>query len=53
MARFPRACHEATVFTDDVTRLAHHLGIEVSKSSALEITQDLSAARDQVIGIGI
>lgn len=48
-----RASHEATVFTDDVTRLAQKLGIEVSKSSALEITQDLSAAQDQAIGIGI
>jgi conjugative relaxase-like TrwC/TraI family protein len=48
-----RASHEATVFTDDVTRLAQQLGIEVSKSSALEITQDVSAARDQGIGIGI
>ncbi|MFP5229531.1 MAG: MobF family relaxase [Acidobacteriota bacterium] len=48
-----RASHEATVFTDDVIRLAQQLGIEVSKSSALEATQDLSAARDQVIGIGI
>src|SRR5579872_2717352 len=48
-----RASHEVTVFTDDVTRLAQQLGMEVSKSSALEITPDRSAALDQVIGIGI
>ena len=47
-----RASHEAAIFTDDVTRLAQQLGTEVSKSSALEIRQDVSAM-SQSIGIGI
>lgn len=33
-----RASHEATIFTDDATRLCQQLGMEVTKSSALEIT---------------
>jgi len=44
-----RASHEATLFTDDVTRLAPHLGADVSKTSALEINQASSIAQ----GIGI
>lgn len=35
-----RASHDATVFTNDTSRLAHQLSTEVSKSSALEIDQD-------------
>lgn len=42
-----RASHEATIFTDDVTRLAQQLGMEVSKTAALEINQTVS------IGYGI
>jgi conjugative relaxase-like TrwC/TraI family protein len=34
-----RASHEATIFTDDVNKLAHELGTDVSKTSALEIVQ--------------
>jgi conjugative relaxase-like TrwC/TraI family protein len=34
-----RASHEATIFTDDVTKLGQHLGADVSKTSALEINQ--------------
>jgi conjugative relaxase-like TrwC/TraI family protein len=37
-----RASHEATIFTDDVTRLAQQLGTEVTKTAALEINQPLS-----------
>jgi len=36
-----RASHEATIFTDDATRLCQQLGMEVTKSSALEITPSL------------
>ena len=32
-----RASHEATVFTDDTTKLGRQLGAEVSKTSALDI----------------
>ena len=48
-----RASQEATIFTDDVTRLAQHLGAEVNKSSALEINQNLSAITDQSVSIGM
>lgn len=34
-----RASHEATVFTNDMSRLGHQLSTEVSKSSALKIDQ--------------
>jgi molybdopterin-guanine dinucleotide biosynthesis protein len=33
-----RASHEATIFTDDITRLARQLGTEVTKTAALEIS---------------
>lgn len=33
-----RASHEAVIFTNDVSRLAQQLGTEVSKTSALEIS---------------
>jgi conjugative relaxase-like TrwC/TraI family protein len=48
-----RASHEATIFTDDVNRLTQHLGTEVNKSSALELVQNISPARDQSIGMGL
>jgi ATP-dependent exoDNAse (exonuclease V) alpha subunit len=48
-----RASHEVNIFTDDVTRLAQHLGTEVNKSSALEITQDVPGLRDQSIAMGM
>ncbi|MGB6130962.1 MAG: MobF family relaxase [Acidobacteriaceae bacterium] len=41
-----RASHEATVFTDDFTRLAQRLGTEVNKTAAVEITQPLSIGHE-------
>jgi conjugative relaxase-like TrwC/TraI family protein len=46
-----RASHEATLFTDDMAKLAPQLGADTSKTSALEISQASSVA--QGIGIGI
>jgi conjugative relaxase-like TrwC/TraI family protein len=46
-----RASHEATIFTDDVTRLGQQLSTEVSKTSALEISH--APAIHQSIGIGL
>lgn len=46
-----RASHEATVFTNDASRLSHQLSTEVSKSSALELS-DKPAIR-QEIGMGL
>jgi ATP-dependent exoDNAse (exonuclease V) alpha subunit len=46
-----RASHEATLFTDDMTKLGPHLASDVSKTSALEINQASSVA--QAIGIGL
>jgi ATP-dependent exoDNAse (exonuclease V) alpha subunit len=46
-----RASHEATLFTDDIAKLAPQLGADVSKTSALEINQASSIA--QGIGIGL
>jgi ATP-dependent exoDNAse (exonuclease V) alpha subunit len=46
-----RASHEATLFTDDMAKLAPQLGADISKTSALEIDQALSVA--QGVGIGI
>lgn len=49
-----RASHEATIFTDDATRLHQRLGTEVSKTAALEVVQNVSTtARDQSIGISL
>jgi ATP-dependent exoDNAse (exonuclease V) alpha subunit len=44
-----RASHEATLFTDNMAKLGLQLGADVSKTSALEITQASSIAQ----GIGI
>jgi conjugative relaxase-like TrwC/TraI family protein len=44
-----RASHQATLFTDDMAKLGPQLGADVSKTSALEITQASSIAQ----GIGI
>jgi conjugative relaxase-like TrwC/TraI family protein len=44
-----RASHEATLFTDDMAKLAPQLGADVSKTSALEINQASSIA----LGIGL
>jgi conjugative relaxase-like TrwC/TraI family protein len=47
-----RASHEASIFTDDVTRLGQQLSSEVSKTSALEIDY-VSLARNQNMGLGL
>jgi conjugative relaxase-like TrwC/TraI family protein len=44
-----RASHEATIFTDDVTRLGQQLSTEVTKSSALEVGR--APTVHQAIGI--
>jgi conjugative relaxase-like TrwC/TraI family protein len=44
-----RASHEATVFTNDATKLGQQLGAEISKTSALEIGQ--SATVGQGLGM--
>jgi len=44
-----RASHEANVFTDDMTKLGPQLGAEVSKTSALEVSQTSSVTQ----GIGM
>jgi ATP-dependent exoDNAse (exonuclease V) alpha subunit len=46
-----RASQEATLFTDDLAKLAPQLGANVSKTSALEINQPSSIA--QGIGLGL
>ncbi len=46
-----RASHQATLFTDDMTKLAPQLGADVSKTSALEINPGLSVAQGMGIGI--
>ncbi len=46
-----RASHEATLFTDDMAKLAPRLAADVSKTSALEISQTSSVGMG--IGIGI
>jgi conjugative relaxase-like TrwC/TraI family protein len=45
-----RASHEATLFTDDIAKLGPQLGADVSKTSALEISQASNVA--QGFGIG-
>ena len=42
-----RASHEATLFTDNIAKLAPQLGADVSKTSALEVNQPSS------VGLGI
>ena len=44
-----RASHEATLFTDDLTKLSPQLSADVSRTSALEINSAPSIA--QAIGI--
>jgi conjugative relaxase-like TrwC/TraI family protein len=46
-----RASHEATLFTDDLTKLGSQLGADVSKTSALDINSGLSV--EQGIGLGL
>src|SRR4029077_12157960 len=45
-----RASLEATLFTDDMEKLAPQLGADVSKTSALEISQASSVAHGNGIG---
>jgi ATP-dependent exoDNAse (exonuclease V) alpha subunit len=44
-----RASHDATIFTDDMTKLGQHLEAEVSKTSALEFNENQTMKH----GIGI
>jgi conjugative relaxase-like TrwC/TraI family protein len=46
-----RASHEATLFTDDMTKLSPQLNADVSKTSALEISQSPSIAQGISMGI--
>jgi ATP-dependent exoDNAse (exonuclease V) alpha subunit len=46
-----RASHDATLFTDDMTKLSPQLSSDVSKTSALELNQAPSIA--QGVGMGI
>jgi conjugative relaxase-like TrwC/TraI family protein len=46
-----RASHDATLFTDDMAKLGHQLGADVSKTSALEINQASSIGNG--LGIGL
>jgi len=46
-----RASHEATVFTDNFAKLVPQLSADISKTSALKIAQNISAAPG--IGLGI
>jgi ATP-dependent exoDNAse (exonuclease V) alpha subunit len=46
-----RASHQATIFTDDMAKLAPQLGAEVSKTSALEMNQGSSMER--AFGLGL
>jgi conjugative relaxase-like TrwC/TraI family protein len=46
-----RASHEATVFTDNLAKLGPQLAADVSKTSALEISQLSSIAQE--IGLGL
>ena len=41
-----RASHEATIFTDDMTKLSPQLSADVSKTSALEISQRRPSPRE-------
>jgi len=45
-----RASHEATIFTNDRGKLAHQLGTEVNKSSALEMAPDIPVTQGQNVG---
>ena len=46
-----RASHEATIFTDDLSKLSPQLSADVSKTSALEIGPTQSVAQGIAIGI--
>ena len=46
-----RASHSVTIFTDQAHRFDQRLATDVTKSSALEITQSSSVTRDQSMGM--
>jgi ATP-dependent exoDNAse (exonuclease V) alpha subunit len=46
-----RASHDAVFFTDDMAKLGPQLGADVSKTSALEISQTSSVAQSLRIGL--
>lgn len=46
-----RASHEATIFTDNLSKLTPQLSTDISKTSALEINQALSIKHG--VGMGI
>jgi hypothetical protein len=49
-----RARNEATVFTDDVTKLGPQLSADVSKTSALEIGKQTPSVTQEIrVGMGI
>jgi ATP-dependent exoDNAse (exonuclease V) alpha subunit len=48
-----RASQEATIFTNDTTRLGQQLSNQVSKTSALGLNQNVSSARGQGIGLSL
>ncbi len=48
-----RASQEATIFTDNLAKLRPQLNVDVSKSSALEITQGRSVAQNAGVGLAI
>lgn len=48
-----RASHEATIFTDNFAKLAPQLSADISKTSALQIGQNLSAAQGMGLAIGM
>jgi ATP-dependent exoDNAse (exonuclease V) alpha subunit len=47
-----RASHEATVFTNDSAKLGQQLGVEVSKTSALGVSQSIPPSPGLEISIG-
>jgi hypothetical protein len=46
-----RASHEATLFTNDITKLSPQLSADVSKTSALELNSAPTIA--QGVGMGV
>ena len=46
-----RASHSVTIFTDQARRFDQRIGTNVSKSSALAISQSSAATRDQSMGM--
>ena len=48
-----RASQEATIFTNNLAKLIPQLNVDVSKSSALEITQGRSVAQNADVGLAI